>query len=264
MFIVTGILHAKPVDAIALIVEGEPVTTAEIRAVEQQTGTSHKEAVDLLIQDRLQKAAMKNIMVPESDIDNEIDRIAKQNGISVKKMQQVLKQQGTSWTKYREAIRNGLKKRKFFQEKVAKTLPAPTEDELKLYYQNHKAQFILPSVIKAVEYTAPTKAKIEAFIHGKQHSGVHHKNVSKQTAHLNPALLSMLMQTPNGAFTAPINAGDHYVVYKVKTKEGRREMPFETAKNAVAARWRQNQQQQALKDYFKKMKTEADIRIIRQ
>jgi len=30
--------YAKMVDAIALVVEGEPITTAEIKAVEQQTG----------------------------------------------------------------------------------------------------------------------------------------------------------------------------------------------------------------------------------
>ncbi len=264
LFIVAGILHAKPLDAIALIVEGEPVTTAEIRAVEQQTGVSHKEAVDLLIQDRLQKAAMKNITVAESDIDKEVDRIAKQNGISVKKMQQILEQQGTSWVKYRNTIREALKKRKFFQEKVAKNLPSPTDDELKLFYQNHKESFVIPSTIKVTEYAAKTESALKKLIENGTAKGVSAKTMTKQTKGMNPALLSMFMQTPQGLFTAPMNAGDRYVVYKIGEKSGRTQMPFEAAKGAVAARWRQQQQENAIKDYFKKMKTEADIRILRK
>ena len=41
--------HAKMIDGIALIVEGEAVTTAEIRAVTQQLGVSKEKATDLLI-----------------------------------------------------------------------------------------------------------------------------------------------------------------------------------------------------------------------
>ncbi len=256
--------YAKMVDAIALIVEGEPVTTAEIRAVEQQTGVSRQQAIDLLIQDRLQKAAMKDITVPEADIDKEIERIAKQNGISVKKMQQILKEQGTSWSKYRSTIREALKKRTFFKEKVAKTIPSPTEDELKLFYQNHREQFTIPSTVKVTEYSAKTEGALNALMNGGHAKGVTSRRKSLKTKSLNPALMSMLMQTPEGRFTAPINAGDRYVAYKVVAKIGRTQMPFEEAKGAVAARWRQQQQEKALADYFKKMKTEANIRILRK
>jgi len=256
--------YAKMLDAIALIVEGEPVTTAEIRAVEQQTGVSKQQAIDLLIQDRLQKAAMKDISIPESDIDKEVERIAKQNGISVKKMQQILKEQGTSWGKYRNSIRTALKKRTFFREKVAKTIPTPTEDELKLFYQNHREQFAIPSAVKVIEYSAKTEGALNARIKSGHAKGVTSKHKTLHTKNMNPALMSMLMQTPEGSFTAPINAGDRYVAYKVIAKTGRTQMPFEEARGAVAARWRQQQQEKAVKDYFKKMKTEANIRILRK
>ncbi len=264
LLILAVFIHARTIDAIALIVEGEPVTTAEIQAVEQQTGVSHKEAIDLLIQDRLQKAAMKNITVAEEEIDKEVDRIAKQNGISVKKMQQILQQQGTSWSKYRNTIRDALKKRKFFQEKVAKNLPSPTDDELRLFYQNHKESFVIPSTIKVTEYAAKTESALKKLIAKGSAKGVTAKTMTKQTKGMNPALLSMFMQTPEGQFTAPMNAGDRYIVYKIGAKSGRTQMPFEAAKGAVAARWRQQQQENAIKDYFKKMKTEANIRILRK
>ena len=51
----TVMLPAKMMDGIALIVEGEVVTLAEIRALRTQLGISKTKATDLLIQDRLQK-----------------------------------------------------------------------------------------------------------------------------------------------------------------------------------------------------------------
>jgi hypothetical protein len=41
-------------------------------------------------------------------------------------------------------------------------------------------------------------------------------------------------------------------------------MPFESAKPVITARWRQQQQERAVKDYFQKMRTEANIKIIRK
>ena len=40
-------------------------------------------------------------------------------------------------------------------------------------------------------------------------------------------------------------------------------MGFEEAKGAVTARWKQQQQTKALKDYFEKLKTNADVQYIR-
>ena len=255
--------HAKMVDGIALIVEGEAVTTAEIRAVQTQARVSKEEAINLLIQDRLQKAAMKNILVSEDEIDAKISQIAAQNHISVPKMQKILKQQGTSWTKYRSTIRNAMKKEKFYREKVVATIPAPSEDELKIFYRNHKKEFTVPSTIRVVEYSAASQKAIEKFLRTKSTKGIKVRTVTKKTKKMNPSLLSMLLQTKNGAYTRPLNTGNGYIVYKVKSKKGRISMPFESAKRAVAARWRQEQQGKALKDYFSKMRTNADVQILR-
>ena len=40
-------------------------------------------------------------------------------------------------------------------------------------------------------------------------------------------------------------------------------MSYEAAQGAVAAKWKQQQQAKALKDYFEKIKTNADIQILR-
>lgn len=255
--------QAKMVDAIAIIVEGEPVTTAEIRAVQQQMRVSKEEATDLLIQDRLQKSAMKDIVIDEADIDAKIAAIAAQNNLTIPKMQKILQQQGTTWTKYRSSVRDAMKQEKFFQENVVSSIPAPSEDELKLFYRNHQEEFTIPATISMIEYSAPTEERMKQFLQTKNTKGIKSRSVTKSTKDLNPALLGSILQTQDGSFTRPLNAGDRYISYKVLSKKGKVNMPFEAAQGAVAAKWKQQQQAKALKDYFEKLKTNADIQILR-
>lgn len=256
--------HARMIDGIALIVEGEAVTTAEIRAVKRQLGISKEKAIDLLIQDRLQKAAMKNIVISEDTIDGKISQIAVQNNVTIPKMQKILKERGTTWTKYRSSIKESLKKEKFYKEQVVSTISAPSEDELKLFFQNHKKEFVIPSTISMIEYSAKSEAVMKKFLQTKKKRGIKSRSVKKSTKDLNPALLGTLLQTQKGSFTRPFNAGDKYISYKILSKQGKSSMPFESAKGAVAARWKQQQQGKALKDYFEKMKTNANIQVIRK
>jgi len=254
---------AKMVDGIAIVVNGEAVTTSEIRAVQKQMNLSKKQAIDLLVQDRLQKSAMKKISIPESVIDQKIAEIAAQNNLTVPKMQKLLKQQGTSWRKYRKSIKESIKKQKFYKEKVAATVVRPSDDALKLFYENNKKDFLIPTSISMIEYSASTEEALKKFLQTKKKKGVKSRSVKKSTSNLNSALLGQLLQTQNGSFTRPLNAGDKYISYKVVSKNGQKSMSYEEAKGAVASKWRQQQQGKALKDYFEKMKTNADIRIIR-
>ena len=59
-------------------------------------------------------------------------------------------------------------------------------------------------------------------------------------------------------------AGDQHIVYKVHSIQGKIFVPFEAAQGAVVAKWKQEQQSKALKNYFEKMKTRADVQILRE
>lgn len=255
--------QAKMVDAIAIIVEGEPITTAEIHAVQRQMQVSKEQATDLLIQDRLQKSAMKDVQIDEADVDAKIAGIAAQNNLTIPKMQKILKEQGTTWNNYRSSVKEAMKKEKFFQENVVSSIPAPSEDELKLFYRNHQDEFTIPASVSMIEYSAPSEESMKKFLQTKKPKGVKNRSVTKSTKDLNPSLLGSILQTQDGSFTRPFNAGDKYISYKVLSKKGKVNMSFEAAQGAVAAKWRQQQQSKALKDYFEKIKTNADIQILR-
>ena len=100
--------EARVLNAIAIVVDGEPITTEEIKAVQKQLHVSKKEAQDMLIENRLQKGAMRGIKVSEDEIDQRIKLIAQQNNITVKKMQGILKKQGQSWNRFRDQIKTAI------------------------------------------------------------------------------------------------------------------------------------------------------------
>lgn len=255
--------YARTIDGIAIIVEGEAITTSEIRAVRKQLSLSKDKAIDLLIQDRLQKFAMKDIVIDEKRIDKKIETIAAQNHVTIKKMQKILKQQGMSWTQYRESINEALKKEKFYQEKVIASIPEPTDDEMKLFYNKHKKSFRIPSKMTATEYSASSEKKITTFVKTKKQAGIHSRRVTKSTKGMDQTLLGMFLETPIGRYTKVINAGDKFIVYKLRSKTGSVTLPFDAARPAIVSAWKQQQQGKVLKDYFKKLRTRADIQILR-
>jgi len=262
-FILLTFSNAKVLDGIAIIVEGEAITTAEIRAVRSQMRVSKSKAIDLLIQDRLQTTAMKDIKISEEEIDTKIAQIAKMNKLSIKKMQKILKQQGTSWIQYRKEMRDSLKKFHFYQDVVIASIPNPSEDELKLYYNKNKKIFTIPSKIILIEYSAKTEKNIETFLKTHKKAGIHSQRVIKYSKHIKNEMLSMFLETSRNKYTKILNAGDKFISYKIISKQGKMIMPFDIAKGAITVKWKQDQQSKALKDYFKKFRTRADIQILR-
>lgn len=263
-FVILTFSQAKMVNGIVCVVDGECITSAELNAVEKQMGVSKKSAMDMLIQDRIQRAAMKDITIDRRVVDKKISDIAKLNHISVAKMQKILKQQGISWLKYRAGLIDALKKEKLFQTKISQAIPQPTDDELHSFYSNHKKEFTIPSSINLVEYSASTKKALDNFLKNRDKKGIKSRVIKKLTKNLRPSLLDIVLRTSNGSYTPSFNAGDRFITYKVISKNGKTSMPFEKAKDMVATRWRQQQRSRVLKDYFEKLKTSADIEYIKR
>ncbi|MEA3492568.1 MAG: peptidyl-prolyl cis-trans isomerase [Campylobacterota bacterium] len=264
VILLATLTHAKIYNAVAIVVDGEPITTQEISAVQSQLGVSKKEAQDMLIDNRLQKHAMKNISVSEDEIDKRVALIAKQNNLSLKKMQRAIKEQGQSWNKFRDQTKTSIQKQKFFRTKIAQTISEPSEDELKIFYRNNRKLFSMPSNISVIEFSAPTADKIQAVLdNDANQNGVKQRRVKITGKDITPQLLAMISQSEIGEFTPAFNNGSAYVTYKIIGKGKKRMKPYEDVKKSVAMAWKRKEQESAVKDYFKKMKSSATIEIIR-
>jgi len=264
LMLVATLLQAKVYNAIAIVVDGEPITTTEISAVQKQLRVSKKEAQNMLIENRLQKAAMKGITVSEDDIDKRIEQVAKLNNMTVKKMQGIVKQQKQSWSSFRDQMKTSIQKQKFFRTKIARNIPEPGDDELKIFYRNHPKLFSMPSSITVVEYSAGSADKIQALLQNPAYGkGIKRKKVTFRGSDITPQLLAMISKTPIGSFTPAFNNGNAYVTYKVLSIGKGKLKPFKDVRNNVIMAWKKEQQGEAIEDYFKKMKTNATIEYIR-
>ncbi len=263
-------LNAQIIDAIAIDVDGEPITTLEIEAVQTKLNMSKKAAIEALIKDRLEKSAIEkaHITVSPEEIDAKIEQIASARGITQEDMKLALTKKGLTWSAYKKQLAIEIKKEKFFAKNIASTISRPTEDELKLYYETHKDKFTQATSITQVSliaYASNSSSKLEKAMQNpmKMIDGVQQKSMLVSSNEMNPKLFDIINNTPEGSFTQPINTGRGFVAYFIKSKSNQGKGGFEMVKNNVAMAWLQEERIKASKNFLSKLKNNANIRVIR-
>ena len=260
-------LEAQVIDAVAIDVEGQAITTLEIQAVQQNLKMSKEAAIEMLILDRLEKAAIEDagITVSDDEVQQKINAIANSKNMTLSQMKSILQKRGLTWEGYLKKIKLEIQKERFFQEHILSTIDRPSDAELETYYNTHKEAFSLaPKQMSLVEYTSSSPELLKEAISNpiKPILGVTKKSILASSDQMSPALLNLIEQTPTNSFTKPINTGKGFIAYFVKSK-GSGQSGFEAVKNAVFASWIQSKRLQASKDFLNKLKANAKIRVIR-
>ncbi len=268
LFVLISSTNAQVLDAIAIDVEGEAITTLEIQAVQEKMGMSKQAAVEALIKDRLEKSALRkaNITVDPIEVEEKAKAIASSRGMTEEQMKNILTQKGLTWDSYLEQLSTEMKKERFFKEHILSTVTPPSDAELETYYNMHKDQFsAAPVQMSLVAYAAPTAQSLKEAMENPMQpvEGVQKKNILASSAEMSPALLNLINATPAGSFTKPVNTGKGFVAYFVKSKGSQGQGGFQAVKQQVTMMWMQEQRGQAGQDFFNKLKSNANIRVIR-
>ncbi len=264
-------INAQIIDAIALDVNGEPITTLEIEAVQAKLNMSKKAAVEALIKDRLEKSAVEeaNITVSPEEIEAKIEQIARLRRLSREQMREILSKRGLSWSSYKKQLEIEIKKEKFFNQKIASKIERPSDEDLRLYYETHKDKFssdVPTSQISLIAYYSNSSKKLREAIENPMRvvDGVKRQNLLVSSMDMNPRLFNIINSTPEGTFTKPINTGRGFVAYFVKSKSNQEGVDrFELIKNRVAMAWLAEEREKAIRNFINKLKNSANIRIIR-
>jgi len=261
--------QAQIIDAIAIDVNGEPITTLEIKAVQAKLNMSKKAAVEALIKDRLEKSAIEsaNIEISPDEVNTKIRQIAQSKGLSIEDMKNTLAKRGLTWEGYKKQLAIQMKKEKFFAMNIASSISRPSEDDLKLFYETHKDKFSSSkpvSQISMIAYSSKSSKKLREAMQNpmRKFNGVQQKSILASSSEMNPKLYNLISNTPEGSFTKPINTGRGFVAYFIKSKSNT-QGGFEAVKNQVAMAWLQEERIKASKNFLDKLKNSADIRVIR-
>ena len=260
--------QAQVIDAIAIDVEGEAITTLEIQAVQEKMGMSKQAAVEALIKDRLEQSALTkaHIQIDSAEVQAKAQAIASSKGLTQEQMKNILAQKGLTWDTYIQQLTLEMKKERFYREHILSTVTTPSEAELESYYNMHKDKFSdAPTQMSLVAYTATTPHSLKEAITNPMRpvTGVQKKNILATSTEMSPALLTLINATPVGSFTKPVNTGKGFVSYFVKSKGTAGQGGFQSVKKSVAMMWMQEQRVQAGQDFFNKLKSNAKIRVIR-
>ncbi len=266
----TGVLYAKFLDGLAIIVNNEPITTYEIEQTAQALHISKKDAIDLLIQKKLEAAQAKKLGIAVSDfeVQNAIDDFARSKGMDIFSLREAIESKGLSWQEYKNSFKEQLLRKKLYQTIAKLQSKAPTQEQLKEYYQNHPKEFEVAKAVDIVKYISPSKEILEQIaqnpLYQPQNPSLLQKGKERiELDKVNPQFATLLSQIPEGHFGPVLPLGDRYMLLYVAKKEGSEKIPFEEAKGYILKKLANTTRGKSVKEYFQKLKASANIKIIR-
>ncbi len=259
---------AKMIGGIAMTVDNEPITLSEIRVFGQQNRLSKEDAVNALVQKKLedQAIAAAGIFVNPLEVEKEAAFFAKKNGVDISGLKAELAKQGSSYEKFKADIAAKLKRDKLYKKIIGGRLKKADDAALRAYYEAHKKEFKMPGNIQVIEYTSDDGKALQMIQMNPMMNQTNVKTREKtiEAAKTNPKLFALLLQTPETTFTQIINTGKGLVMFFVKEKSNDTVLGFNQVKQNIFAKVMKEKEQALLIEYFEKKKSEATIKVIRK
>lgn len=261
-------LEARPINAVAAVVNGEPVTLYEIDKVAAEEKIDKAKALDLLIDLRLQEARIKELglYVDSFEIDARIELIAKRNNLESATLREVLEGRGVDWNEYREQARKALLNEKLASRVLSDELIPVTDEEIERHYKTNAERYAAPSEIVVVQYASRNERALRTTVQNPlvQNAEVAMQTQTLKSAELNPRLLSLLIETPVGRFTPIFPAGDRVVALLVREKRNPVARPLIAVKQEILEELRAAREERAISSYFARERVRAEITLLRQ
>jgi|GEM_PF-151937 len=258
---------ATLVDAIAVIVNDEPITIYDIEKKRYQNKISKEEALNKLIDEVIYKELIEkhNITADIFDVNNYIEKIAASNGMDLYTFKSILKQKYQNYEVYEEQVRNTIIKEKLTEKLIRGNIEVATDEDLRIYYENNQSMFTSATNVKVVQYASPNKNELEQLVKNPMSKleNVSSTPLDLEQSKLNPQLRYIINETKIQSFTPIFTANQQYVTLLVRAKEGVSIMPYEDVKDRIFNIIMQDRQQKYLKDYFEKQRLSANIKIVR-
>ncbi len=262
-------LNAKMIDAVAIVVQNQPITTYEITALMQKRGLSQKQAVDFLIRKTLENIQIKqrNITVTQDDIVNEIKRVAAINHMSVEQFYTALQNSnGMTVQQIQKKTKERLLNQKLFQAIAFAHMYAPSSDEIQNYFKLHKHEFEPPSSYNVIIYSAKDKTYLEQkranplFYSPRIASEI---KVFKPDA-ISPQLGKILSSIKPGHFSKVLpNGSGGFICFYLQSVGKPVKTTLLHVKAQIINQLMMQKRKEVLSRYFKQLKLNSNIRIIR-
>ncbi|WP_462113294.1 peptidylprolyl isomerase [Campylobacter concisus] len=272
LFLAAGMLSAlnlysaQMINGIAAIVENEPITLYEVYSLKEQLRASEQDALNLLIRDRLEDAQIKNlnISVTPFELNDRIESIAKQNGMTNSQFRSSIQAQGMDFLEFKNKIEKKMLQEKLYKSILAEAGKNVNEQKAKMYFDANPDKFKVFSTAKVVLYRAKNPEELEAQKTSPSLlSSIQTQELSLDYQSIDPRLAAIIAGTNNGEFTQILQGADSFDMFYVKEKIGSYTPSFADVKDNVINELYQGEQEKLMADYFDKLRAKAKIQILR-
>lgn len=262
-----AISFAATLDGVSVVVNNKVITMYEILKLSSEKKISKEDAIDQLVQKRLEEIEMtkQDMKIDDFEIDKQIERIASNNGLTLTQFKDALKQRFIDFNEYKKEIKQKMTRDKLYQKIAFQKYVPIDEKDIAAYYEKNKLEFMVPKKIDAVEYSSDSKEAIEALITSPLSSNkkVQKTELKIDTTGMEQGLVYLFKTTKEGQFTPPIAITGKYVAYFVKEKLESEQQTLEKSRNEIFEKLASQKEESAIKEYFEKLKASAKIKVIR-
>lgn len=267
LLVSSGISFAAMVNGIAIIVNDEPITLYDIDKTMSVNNISKNEAVSYLIDKILydQLVQENNITADVFDINDYTEKLASSNGMDVYTFKSVVKQKYPDYEVFENEAKNAVIRQKLVQKIVKGQLTIATEEDMKLYYEKNKNQFLAASNYEVVQYASKDKAALISTIKNPLviSNEVTREPITLTIDKLQAQMQYLLNETKENTFTPIFTANKQYMALFIVKKQGSAPLSYESVKAKIFNDIMSTREKKYLKDHFEKQKLTADIKIVR-
>lgn len=268
LIIISVSAHAGLVNAISVTVNGEPITLYEIHKVSSLQSIPLREALDNLVQERLEISQIKKLGINADafEVQSRLEAIAAQNNISVSELKSFILGKGMDWESYKLDLEKGIKQGKLYRSIFANAILSIDAKDIRKYYDANPNEFKRATEFKLVRYDSPNEESLKRILISPM-SIVDDVTITPQTLQattLDGRTRYYIDQTPIGEFTPFMQANEGIRMYLVEDKVKYEFLSFETVEEAIEARLEDEKRQAAIDNYFEKLKARADIVVLRR
>lgn len=268
MAIALHLAIAKTIDGVAIKVNGNIITMYEIEKIQNENKISKKEAIDLIIRNKLKENEIKRlgIIIDDQRLNEEINNIASSNNITRDELIKALKAQGIDFQNYKNDLKEHLANRDLMQKVLQTNTNLTSDEDLKKYYNANPSLFTFPTIIKVTSYTSTSDEALQRFLSNPLivNSSIQSKDEEINIRNLPPQIVNIFLNTPDKKFTPILNSGNTLIVFFIKEKTNKELIPFDDIKSNVMQKYAEAKESDLLNEYFNKIKASTNIEYIRE
>lgn len=189
-----SLASANTINAIAVVVDKEPITTYDIDQTMKALKIDRNKALGVLINEKMEISQMKQlgIVVNDLELDDAINKMLTQNKTTLNAFKANLKSKNQSYEQFRANFKKDLEKRKLYEKIASMAKTDFSDDGAKKFFEQNKDKFTFYTQINANIYLSNNPQTLENIKNTKK-TILKPQNASLNTSNADPRLLGLFI-----------------------------------------------------------------------